>query len=107
MAVRTDSRSAGCRGGADRRTAGAPAFLDHPAEIHHRDPVGKMLDHRQIVADEEIGQSELAPKLKQKIENLRLHRDIEGRRRLVADQDLRAHDQGAGDGDRWRCPPDS
>ena len=42
------------------------------AEIHHRNTVGEMLDDGKIVADEEVGQAELALVLQQQVENLRL-----------------------------------
>ena len=58
-----------------------------------------MLDDGQVVADEEIGEAELAPQLGQKVEDLRLHRDVERAGRLVAHDDARAQHEGAGDGD--------
>ena len=32
--------------------------LDDLAEIHHRDAIGDMLDHSQIVRDEQVGEAE-------------------------------------------------
>ncbi len=40
------------------KKAGGRRGLDHLAEIHHRHPIGDRLDHRQIVADEQIGETE-------------------------------------------------
>ena len=34
--------------------------LDDLAEIHHRDPVGDVLHHAEIMGDEQIGEAELA-----------------------------------------------
>ena len=34
--------------------------LDQAAEIHDADPVGDLIDHRQIMRDEQIGEAELA-----------------------------------------------
>ena len=33
--------------------------FDDLAQVHHRDPIADMPDHREIVSDEEIGQAEL------------------------------------------------
>ena len=58
-----------------------------------------MLDHREIVADEEIGEAEVAPQLGQQVQDLRLHRDVERAGRLVAHHDARPQHQRAGDRD--------
>ena len=58
-----------------------------------------MLHDGEVVADEEIGEAELAPQLGQEVQDLRLHRDIERACRFVADDDARPQDEGAGDGD--------
>src|SRR5882757_1331386 len=63
--------------------------LDDAAQIHHRDTVGDVLDDLQVVADEEIGQVQPALQIEQEIEDLAAHRDIERRRRLVEDDDVR------------------
>ena len=77
----------------------AAADLDQGAEIHHRHPVGDVLDHRQIVADEQVGNPELRLQVLQQIDHLRPHRDVERRHRLVADDQFRAERQGSGDAD--------
>ncbi len=46
-----------------------------------------------------IGQAALGPQPAQEVENLGLDRDVEGRGRLVEEEDARLEDQGAGDGD--------
>ena len=53
-------------------------------EIHHRNPIGNMFDHGQIVRDEHIRQPELALQILQQIDHLRLHRYIECRHRFIA-----------------------
>ena len=77
---------------------GRRAF-NEPAEIHHRHLARDMLDHGEVVADEEIGEAEIAAQFAQQVQDLRLHRHIERRRRLVAHHDARPQHQGAGDGD--------
>ena len=71
--------------------------FDDPAEIHHGDPVADVLDHGEIVRDEEIRQAELALQIDQQVDDLRLHRNIERRHRLVADDQLRPRRQRARD----------
>ncbi len=73
--------------------------LDDPAEIHHRDPLAEMPDHRQIVRDEQIGQVELVAQILEQIDDLRLDRYVESRNRLVADDEFRVQRQGPRDSD--------
>ena len=58
-----------------------------------------MPDHREVVADEEIGEAELVLQVAHQIEDLRLHRNIERRGRLVADDELGFGGQRARDRD--------
>ena len=44
--------------------------LDHFPKIHHQYPVGNVAHHIEIVADEQIGQSELALEIDQEVEHL-------------------------------------
>ncbi len=74
-------------------------FLDDAADIHHRDPVRDVLDDREVVRDEEIGEAELVLQVLEQVESLRLHRDIEGRDRLVGDDEARIERERAGDAD--------
>jgi hypothetical protein len=62
---------------------GRPCLDDSPA-LHHGHPVGDLLDDTQVVGDEQVRQAELALDLFKKVEDLRLHADVEGRGRLVA-----------------------
>jgi len=54
---------------------------------------------RQIVRDEEIGQPQCRLKIDEKIENLRLHRNVQRANRLVAHEQPRFAGQRAGDAD--------
>ena len=63
-----------------------------------------VLHHREVVADEQIGQPEIAPQIRQQVEDLRLHRDIERAGRLVADHDARLEHQRARDRDALALP---
>ena len=73
--------------------------LDNAAEIHHADAARHVPDHGEVVADEEIGEAELVLQVAHQIEDLRLHRDIERRGRLVADDELGFRGQRARDRD--------
>ena len=55
-----------------------------------------MFDHRQVMADEDIAEIELAPQLEQQVQDLRLHRHVERRGRLVANHQFGLHHQGSG-----------
>ena len=62
--------------------------------------VGDVLDDADVVRDEQVGQAELALQLAQQVQDLRLHRDVERRGRLVADDQLRLRPPARG---RSRC----
>src|SRR5215471_11631856 len=78
--------------------------LDDAAEIHHRDACADVLDDRQIVRDEEIGQPELLLQVFQQIDDLRLDRYVERRDGLVAHDQLRRYGEGARDADALPLP---
>jgi hypothetical protein len=80
------------------------AMLDDAAEIHHRDLVRDVLDHRQVVADEHQRQVKRRAQFREQVQDLRLHGYVERRCRLVADQDARLHHQRARDGDALALP---
>jgi hypothetical protein len=73
--------------------------LHHPAEIHDDHPVGEVLDHAEIVADEEVGEAEFLPEVHEEVQDLGLDRDVEGGYRLVADEKARLHGECSGDAD--------
>ena len=65
--------------------------LYNTSEIHDGDPVGQILHHRQVMGDENIGQSQLFLQftLIEQLEYLRLNGYIQRGDRLVADDQLR------------------
>ena len=69
------------------------------AEVHDHDRVGDVLDHGEIVADEDVGQAKLVLQLLKQVDDLCLHGDVQGRDGLVADDDLRLKHDGSGDAD--------
>ena len=74
-------------------------LLDDPPLVHDGDVIAEMLDHRQVVADEEVCDAMAALKILHQVQDLGLDRDIEGGDRLVGNDQLRPRDQRAGDGD--------
>ncbi|CUJ82633.1 Uncharacterised protein [Achromobacter sp. 2789STDY5608615] len=63
-------------------------LLHDPAQVHHCHPVRHVAHHRQIVADEHIRQPELLLQIAHQVQDLRLHRHVQRRGRLVAHQEL-------------------
>ena len=59
--------------------------LDHPADIHDRHSVRDVTDDREIVGNEQEGQAVLLLQVLQEVDGLRLDADVEGRDRLVRD----------------------
>src|SRR5215469_2296191 len=84
--------------------AGLVSHLDDAAEIHYRDAIADVLDDREVVGDKQIGQFELVLQIHQQVEDLGLDRHVERRYRLVADDQLRAQGEGAGDPDTLPLP---
>ena len=63
-------------------------------------PVGDVFDHRKIVRNEDVGESDSRlPKIGQQVEHLRADRNIECRDRLVTDDQLRLNRKRACDRD--------
>ncbi len=79
--------------------------LDHTAQIHDHHAVTQMLDHAQVMADEQIRQAQFVSQVHEQIEDLRLNRHIERRHRFIAHQQLRLHCQRAGDADTLALAP--
>ena len=69
-------------------------------QIHHQHVVGDVAHHRQVVADEQIGQVELVLQVHHQVQHLRLDRHVQRRDRFVRHHDARVAASGRG---RWRC----
>ena len=78
--------------------------LDHPADVHHHHPVGDVLHHRQVVADEQVGQPQSLLQVLQQVDDLGLHRDVQRRHGLVADDQVGVQGQRPGDADALPLP---
>ena len=71
-----------------RRRTGA--VLHAPAAVHDQHPVGDPGDHAEVVGDPDDAGAALGLQPLDQVEDLRLHGDVERRRRLVGDQQRRA-----------------
>jgi len=73
------------------------AAFDHPAAIHHQHPPGVFGDHAQRVADQDQRHAAFVDQVADQVEDLALDGDVEGRGRLVGQQDVGVAGQGDGD----------
>ena len=71
------------------KTTSAGPELHQPPEVEHRDAVGEVADDAEVVRDEEVGDVLARLQLDEQVEDRRLHRHVERRRRLVADDEAR------------------
>src|SRR4051812_36504777 len=69
------------------------------AQVHHGHAVAHVAHDGEIVGDEDDRQPELALKVTQQVQDLRLDRDVEGRDGFVGDDQLGIERKGAGDAD--------
>ena len=58
-----------------------------------------MADHQDIMRDEQIGQAHFILQFIKHVDHLRLNGNVQGRDRLVADDELRVQGEGTGDAD--------
>ena len=72
-------------------------LLDDLAGVHDRHPVAHLGDDAQVVGDQHDGRAGLVAQVAHEVEDLRLDRHVEGRRRLVGDQQLGLAGKGHGD----------
>ncbi len=67
--------------------------------LQHDHLVAHQVDHRQVVADEQVGHAETVLQVLHQVQHLGLHRHVERADRLVGDDQLRPRDQRARDRD--------
>ncbi len=90
----------GCRGAtASRRPASSVPSSTTLPRYMTAIAVGEVPHDRQVVGDEQVGHAELVLQVLEQVDHLRLHRHVERRHRLVADDDLRLQGQRPGDAD--------
>ena len=78
--------------------------LRHLAQVHHGNTRADVLDDAQVVRDEQIGQPQLLLQVHQNVEDLRLHRDVQRRDRLIRHDKLRIQSQRARNTDALALP---
>ena len=79
--------------------------LDDAAHIHHGHAVTHQPHHRQVMSHEEIGEPELGLEVLHQVEDLGLHRDVEGGHGLVGHHEARIEGEGARDAHALALPP--
>ena len=79
---------------------GGRARLDDPPGVHHEHPVGDVGHDAEVVGDQDQRHAAALALALEQVEDLRLDRDVQRRRRLVGDQ----HVGVGGERDRDRDP---
>ena len=77
----------------------AGSLFGDAAEVHDGDGVADVPDDFEVVGDEQVGQAEVGLEVGEEVEDLGLDGDVEGGDGFVADDELGAQGQGAGDAD--------
>ena len=80
------------------------ARLDDPAKIHDEDPPADVFDDGDVVRDEQAGHIVTSLEVLEKIDDLRLNRDVEGADRFVAHHEPGLEGERAGDADPLPLP---
>jgi hypothetical protein len=71
--------------------------LHDAARVHHDDALGVARDHAQVVGDDDQRDAHALGQVAHQLQDLRLDGDVERRRRLVGDDQLRLARQRQGD----------
>ncbi len=77
----------------------AVGHLDDLAEVHHRNTVGNVLHHREVMGDEQVGEAELVLQVFEEVNDLGLDRNVQRRDGFVGDDEVGVRGEGAGDPD--------
>ena len=86
----------------NRSSAGAISI--DLAEVEHRDAVGDVAHHREVVRDEQIGEPEALLQVDQQVDDLRLDVHVERGDRLVGDDEFRLERERARNRDALALP---
>ena len=85
-------------GGGIQDRSGWPLFNNLPL-LHNHTGIGDAAHNREIMADKQIAEAVLLCQICDQIKNLRPHRDVKRRNRLIKNYQFRARYQGTGDCD--------
>jgi hypothetical protein len=83
------------------------AGFHHLAAPHHRDEIADLGRDAQIMGDEDDRQAKPLAQIRQQLQHLRLHGNVERRDRLVGHQHVGLQRQGPARPMRWRWPPEN
>ena len=72
------------------------ARFQQVAQMQHTDAVGDVLDHGQVVGDEQVSRAGLLLDILHQVDHLCLNGHIQCRDALIRNNELGVHDQGAG-----------
>ena len=78
--------------------------LDDLAEVHDSDAIGDVTNEREIVGDEQVGETEVALQRLEQVDDLGANRDVERRDGLVEHDHLWIECEGAGESDPLPLP---
>ena len=78
--------------------------LDDLPQVHDRDPVRDVPDHAQVVGDEDVGQAQLVLQVVEQVDDLGPDGHVQGRDRLVGDDQPGIQGQGPGHADALALP---
>lgn len=84
--------------GVSKKLFGGGDFYNF-AQVHHRYPIGGVLDNAQVVSDEQEREVQFILEVHQEVHDLSLNGDIERADRLIGHDKSRIERQGAGDTD--------
>ena len=70
--------------------------LDQVAQVHNADAVRNMADNSQVMRHKNVGKAQFFLQVSKQVDDLRLDGNVQGRNRLVADDQLRVARQRAG-----------
>lgn len=80
------------------------ASFDDLAVMHHEHFIGDLIDHGEVVRNEQECSVGFFRQSKDEIEDLALHGDIECTRRLIGDEETRVAGKRNGDADTLALP---
>jgi hypothetical protein len=89
------------------RTGCGAAFLDDAPGVHDRDVVRGLGHNAEVVGDDHDAHAELGLQPRDELEDLRLHRHVERRRRARRRSAPWVVGEGHRDHRRWRIPPEN
>ena len=78
--------------------------FDNFSSLHHGDAIAKKSCHPEVVGNEQIGEVELRFQLEHELQHLGLHGCVQHADGLVANEELRSGNEGAGDRDALLLP---